>query len=159
MDAGCASDESAPCGRRSRVVLTPRRWRQAGGVFSPVTVSTSRSPGSARISRKPLRAGMSGVFRWLAVNTRVHTYYPMRTRGCGCIGRPAFPTPSVFRADVFSKPRARGAARSRRCVIPSLRAQRSNPCCNTKKEWIASRSLSSGAHSRDPLARNDGRGQ
>jgi hypothetical protein len=25
-----------------------------------------------------------------------------------------------------------------------------------KKEWIASRSLSSGAHSRDPLARNDG---
>jgi hypothetical protein len=24
-----------------------------------------------------------------------------------------------------------------------------------KKEWIASRSLSSGAHSRDPLARND----
>jgi hypothetical protein len=24
-----------------------------------------------------------------------------------------------------------------------------------QKEWIASRSLSSGAHSRDPLARND----
>ena len=55
VDAGCASDESAPCGRRSRVVLTPRRRRQAGGVFSPVTVSTSRSPGRARISRKPLR--------------------------------------------------------------------------------------------------------
>jgi hypothetical protein len=35
--------------------------------------------------------------------------------------------------------------------------RRSNPssCCE-KKEWIASRSLSSGAHSRDPLARNDG---
>jgi Tfp pilus assembly protein FimT len=32
--------------------------------------------------------------------------------------------------------------------------QRSNPC-RVKKEWIASRSLSSGAHSRDPLARND----
>jgi hypothetical protein len=25
-----------------------------------------------------------------------------------------------------------------------------------KESWIASRSLSSGAHSRDPLARNDG---
>jgi hypothetical protein len=25
-----------------------------------------------------------------------------------------------------------------------------------RQEWIASRSLSSGAHSRDPLARNDG---
>jgi hypothetical protein len=31
--------------------------------------------GERGISRKPLRAGMSGVFRWLAVNTRVHTYY------------------------------------------------------------------------------------
>src|SRR2546430_3558042 len=40
---------------------------------------------------------------------------------------------------------------------PSLRAQRSNPSRRIKKEWIASsRSLSSGAHSRDPLApRND----
>jgi hypothetical protein len=39
-----------------------------------------------------------------------------------------------------------------------LRAQRSNPCRSAKKEWIAlSRSLSSGAHSRDPVApRNDG---
>src|ERR1700721_3867632 len=57
--------------------------------------------GEHGISRKPLRAGMSGDFRWLAVNTRVHTRYPMRTRGCGCIGRPAFPTPSVFRAEIF----------------------------------------------------------
>jgi hypothetical protein len=32
-----------------------------------------------------------------AVNTRVHFLLPFRTRGCGCIGRPAFPTPSVFR--------------------------------------------------------------
>jgi sortase A len=38
-----------------------------------------------------------------------------------------------------------------------LRAQRSNPSLREEKEWIASRSLSSGAHSRDPLARNDGR--
>src|SRR6185436_13579033 len=37
----------------------------------------------------------------------------------------------------------------------SLRAQRSNPSHGIKEEWIASRSLSSGAHSRDPLARND----
>src|SRR6266702_5001348 len=40
-------------------------------------------------------------------------------------------------------------------MITSLRAKRSNPSCRAKKEWIASRSLSSGAHSRDPLARND----
>ena len=39
---------------------------------------------------------------------------------------------------------------------PSLRAQRSNPFFFLRAaRWIASRSLSSGAHSRDPLARND----
>jgi len=27
----CADDEQRRCGRRSRVVLTPRRWRQVGG--------------------------------------------------------------------------------------------------------------------------------
>ena len=30
MDASCAFDERAARGRRSRVVLTPRRWRQVG---------------------------------------------------------------------------------------------------------------------------------
>src|SRR5260370_6489112 len=42
----------------------------------------------------------------------------------------------------------------------SLRAKRSNPSRRAKEEWIASsRSLSSGARSRDPLApRNDGLG-
>jgi hypothetical protein len=32
----------------------------------------------------------------------------------------------------------------------------SNPASLRQQSWIASRSLSSGAHSRDPLARNDG---
>ena len=40
-------------------------------------------------------------------------------------------------------------------AAPSLRAQRSNPFFLYAARWIASRSLSSGAHSRDPLARND----
>src|SRR6266567_7860838 len=39
--------------------------------------------------------------------------------------------------------------------LPSLRAQRSNPFFLSVARWIASRSLSSGAHSRDPVARND----
>jgi hypothetical protein len=38
----------------------------------------------------------------------------------------------------------------------SLRAKRSNPFFLCAAKWIASRSLSSGAHSRDPVARNDG---
>src|SRR5258708_14866639 len=36
--------------------------------------------------------------------------------------------------------------------------RRSNPLFLCAAAWIASRSLSSGAHSRDPLARNDGDG-
>jgi hypothetical protein len=48
---------SAPrCGRRSRVVLTPRRWRQVGDDASPHADdggNKARSPGRAR--RKPLK--------------------------------------------------------------------------------------------------------
>jgi hypothetical protein len=79
MDAGGAADESATCGRRSRVVLTPRRWRQVSrSAMSALTGLTrgyprgdggkqARSPGRAR--RKPLKplcAGMPGepVYPW-----------------------------------------------------------------------------------------------
>ena len=44
------------CGRRSRVVLTPRRWCQVGGSNSAGDGGQkARAPGSARIIRKPLR--------------------------------------------------------------------------------------------------------
>ncbi len=33
-----------------------------------------------------------------------------RTRGCGCIGHPAFPAPSVFLGELFCKTRAHRAA-------------------------------------------------
>jgi hypothetical protein len=40
VDADDATDESTGCGRRSRVVLTPRRWRQVGErQLSPMTVA------------------------------------------------------------------------------------------------------------------------
>jgi hypothetical protein len=44
---------------------------------------------------------MPDDFGDLAVNTRVHFYYPLRTRGCGCAMHPAFPTPSGYRAENF----------------------------------------------------------
>jgi len=50
--------------------------------------------GERAISRKPLRAGMPDDSGDLAVNTRVHSNHYFRTRGCGCTGHPAFPTPS-----------------------------------------------------------------
>src|SRR5258707_9766514 len=47
VDADDATDESTGCGRRSRVVLTPRRWRQVGGGNSADDGGKqARSPGS-----------------------------------------------------------------------------------------------------------------
>src|ERR1700742_4292051 len=87
VDAAARLTGVACSGRRRCVVLMPRRWHQVGGLIRVTTVARKPITGeSAGISRKPLRAGMSGDFRWLAVNTRVHTYYPMRTRGF-CNGR------------------------------------------------------------------------
>jgi hypothetical protein len=71
VDAGGASDEGTSCGRRSRMVLTPRRWRQVCGMaMSALTGLTrraddgdnkARSPGRVRRKPlKPLRAGMPG---------------------------------------------------------------------------------------------------
>src|SRR5882672_832458 len=55
----------------------------------------ARSPGRARRKPlKPLRAGMPGDPGATVVTTRVLHY--LCTRGCGCSGHPAFPTPSVF---------------------------------------------------------------
>jgi hypothetical protein len=67
------------CGGRSRVVLTPRRWRQAGGSDSAGdSGKQARSLGRARRKPlKPLRAGMPGVCGVLVV-TNARVYYPPR---------------------------------------------------------------------------------
>ena len=92
VDAGGAGDEASSCGRPSRVVLAPRRRCQVGG-GNPAGDGDkkARSPGRAR--NRPLtpsRAGMPGDSGGLVV-TNSCGFLP--TRGCGCIGRPAFPTP------------------------------------------------------------------
>jgi hypothetical protein len=56
----------------------------------------ARSPGRARINRKTIAQGRPDVSGASAVNTRVHTPTTKRTRGCGCIGHPVFPAPSVL---------------------------------------------------------------
>src|SRR5271154_3406650 len=76
VDAAARLTGVACSGRRRRVVLTPRRWCQVGGGNSAGDGGKKADHrGERGISRKPLRAGMSGDFRWLAVNTRVHTCY------------------------------------------------------------------------------------
>jgi hypothetical protein len=82
-----------PCGRRSRVVLTPRRWRQVGERnFTDDGGKQARSPGRARNKLlKPSRAGMPGD-PGATVVTNACVLLPY-TRGCGCNGHPAFPAP------------------------------------------------------------------
>src|ERR1700761_1864420 len=91
---GGAFDEGRGRGRRSRVVLAPRRWRQVDGAIrqrwwqtSPVTRKNTKE------TVAPSRAGMPGDSGATVVtNARATT---LTTRGCGCIGHPAFPTPSL----------------------------------------------------------------
>jgi hypothetical protein len=75
-------------------VAQPGAWT----VNSPATVARRiRRRGEYAIRRKTIAWGMPDVSGASAVNTRAHTYYPQRARGCGCIGNPAFPAPSIFR--------------------------------------------------------------
>jgi len=56
VDASCAKDERARCGRRSRVVPIPRRWDQALRDEREATVAKKPgAPRRPRISRNPLR--------------------------------------------------------------------------------------------------------
>jgi hypothetical protein len=64
---------------------------------------TNSSPGRARYKPlKPAACGNAGCFRWTCGDYRVHFF--LHT-GRGCIGRPAFPTPSMG-ARVSRMPRA-----------------------------------------------------
>jgi hypothetical protein len=69
------------CGWRSRVVLTPRRWRQVGeSNFTNDGGKQARSPRRARRKPlKPLRAGMPGD-PGATVVTNACAYYTSRTR-------------------------------------------------------------------------------
>jgi hypothetical protein len=114
-------------GRRSRVVLTPRRWRQVGDNASHCTGDSgkkARTLGRAR--RKPLkplrREGRTDPPTPVVTSVCFHFLHTDR----GCSGHPAFPAPSLegrvapscFRADEFSfLARAHCAARTRRCEL------------------------------------------
>jgi hypothetical protein len=94
------------CVRRSRVVLTPRRWRQVRErrcrplarhvrTLANDGGKKARSPGRAR--RKPLKP-LRRECRLVSGEPVVTNScaFSFRTRGCGCIGHPAFPAPSFL---------------------------------------------------------------
>jgi len=88
----CQKTNDVARGRRSRVVLTPRRWRQVGGRdFTGDGDNKARSPGRAR--RKPLK--------------------PLR-REAGC------PVNLWSNSRVFSTREAAGATGTRLSLLPSL---------------------------------------
>src|SRR6202011_3419285 len=98
------ADERCCSVRRSRVVLTPRRWRQVrGGLVGPTgrrqTIfagdggKRARSPRRARRKPlKPLRAGMPGDSGVLVV-TRVLSTLPSAHEAAGAAGTRRSPRP------------------------------------------------------------------
>jgi len=139
VDANDAKDEGIGGGRRNRVVLTPRRWRQVGGVFRRRRWQESRSPGRSRISRKPLRAGMPGVSGELAVNTRAHTHYQYARTRLRVHWAPGIPHALIFQGATFRSNLGRNAPRECEAVFAVIASHRA-------------------ALRADPVARNDDRG-
>ena len=94
---------SAPIsGRRSRVVLMPRRWHQPAADAdasrrgwwqeSPITRESAKEAVKTIAQGRP---GTSG--KPVVTNLRVFYFY---TQGCGCVARPAFPAPSALRGTI-----------------------------------------------------------
>ena len=88
------ADEWRCCVRQSRVVLTPRRWRQAPEMFSEVTVAKEPGRrGEHEVSRKTIAQGKPALLRFTCGPTPVLFYL----HGAhGCDRHPVFPAPSAF---------------------------------------------------------------
>ena len=135
----------ARCGRRSRVVLAPRRWRQVRGDASHHAGdggNKARSPGRAR--RKPLKPSRRECRDASAEPVCSCAFLVERkgTRDRGCSQHPAFPAPSAFQEGrSLDMTRARYAARRRTRVRwrhCEERERRSNPEWCAERFWIAS---------------------
>jgi hypothetical protein len=106
-------------GRRSRVVLTPRRWRSSWRRRVPRLAGDggkkARSPGRAR--RKPLKP-LRGEGRSDPTSPVVTTLvcFLFYTRGRGCSGHPVFPAPSHLEERDVDGSLGRVALRDRCCA-------------------------------------------
>src|SRR6266849_10383732 len=99
------ADERCCSVRRSRVVLTPRRWRQVRGVKSAQPGLDKTYPWTTVAKEPDHRGEHEGNRQNHCVRecraipvysfTRVLFTNAKRTRGRGCNGHPAFPTPSL----------------------------------------------------------------
>jgi hypothetical protein len=122
MDVRATADGWRRHGRRSRVVLIPRRWYPAQRAQARCRDTVAKKPGAprrSRISRNTIRAGRAGM-------SRPNLWFLPRAfcshGGHGGGELPAFPAPSRFQEGHDCRmPRARCAARTRvhvsRCLI------------------------------------------
>src|SRR5256714_4284143 len=109
-------------GRRSRVVLTPRCWRQVCEKKRRRRCQTSLVTGeSTKETVKPL-LGECRVISGVTVVTTLVCFVLFRTRGFGRIGRPAFPAPSDLRGREIQVKLARKAAARSRSRVSTRRA-------------------------------------
>jgi hypothetical protein len=92
VDADGAKDERAIRGRRSRVVLTPRCWRQVReGQLSLMTVARKPVTGeSSKEAVKTIARGMPGDFRCDLTNACA-LYHYLCTRGYRAHWAPGIP--------------------------------------------------------------------
>jgi hypothetical protein len=121
--------------RRSRVVLTPRRWRQVrAGQPARATVANSPVTGeSPEETVKTTARGMPGV-SGVTVVTMLVCFFTFAHKAAGAPSARHSLRPLISRAGRVSKTRAHRAARSRSRGPTSLRGakRRSNPrvlCC------------------------------
>src|SRR5436309_4739898 len=133
----------------------------ASSLREEAQMTVSNKPGhrgEREVSRKTIARGMPGRFRCdrgdyarvlcfiLHARLRAHQAPGIPCALCFLRGRTSKQNSRERRGEI-AKP-----------CLPSLRgAKRRAIHSSFAAPWIASRSLSSGAHSRDPLARNDGR--
>src|SRR5882724_11238218 len=106
VDADGARDEGARCGRRSRVVLTPRCWRQ-------VSRSYPRGDGGKKAdhrgdhegNRKTIARGMPGG-PGVTVVTNARAFYPTRAAAGASSARHSL-RPPIGGRDLYGKTRAK----------------------------------------------------
>ena len=131
MDAGCATDESAHL--RTAKSCGPDASTLASSFCGVIRLSDgdnqARSPGRARRKPlKPLRAERRATRCICGDYTGVVVF--SRPPGCGCVGYPAFRTPSLSRRRTFvSKPRAK--TRGEIAESCSFHCLKLNPTPNT----------------------------
>jgi hypothetical protein len=160
VDADGAFDESAGCGRRSRVVLTPRRWRQVCGFNSQATVTTKPDHrGEREGSRKTIARGMPGD-SGVTVVTNARVYYTPRA-AAGASGARHSLRPLMSEGGMLLAKLARMRGEIADLCPTSLPAtnakrlrkgaeRRSNPFFLCASPWIASLTL---AMTRNPSKR------